>query len=126
MKVIRFQSINYKPASHEDPNDPGVYKKILVKRNAIQDGHLQMINWAKIPVGKSFAKHYHQDLQEVFIIISGMGHIVVDDQQAELKPGDVVVIDPHEKHSMKNTGEDLLEYIVIGVAVGQEGKTVVQ
>lgn len=48
-----------------------------------------MINWAKLPIGKSFAKHYHEDMEEVFILIEGKAEILVDDKKAIIKRGGV-------------------------------------
>lgn len=84
-----------------------------------------MINWATLPAGNSFAAHYHEDMQEVFIMISGEVQLIVDTTEAVLRPGDTVTIDPHEVHQMANRGTGDVEYLAIGIAGGEHGKTVV-
>jgi len=84
-----------------------------------------MINWATLPAGNSFAAHYHEDMQEVFIIISGEVQLIVDATEAVLRPGDTVTIDPREVHQMANRGAGDAEYLAIGIAGGEHGKTVV-
>lgn len=124
MKIIRGQELEFIAASHEDPNDPGVWKKVLVKRDDLINGRIQMINWARMEVGKSFARHYHEDMEEVFIILSGEVKIDVGGEVAELKGGDAVLIPVKTKHEMSNTGPDIVEYIALGVSATGKGATV--
>ena len=102
MRVIRGSEISFVPASHEDPQNPGVLKRILAKRDDLLDGRIQMINWASLPASSQFQSHYHEDMQEVFIILKGPVAMTVNDDVTELNAGDAIVIEPREIHSMKN------------------------
>lgn len=84
-----------------------------------------MINWAFLHVGKSFRSHYHEDMQEVFILIKGSALMTIDKEQEELQEGDTVVVPIGSTHSMENIGNNIVEYIVIGVSKGVRGKTIV-
>lgn len=125
MRVIRAEDRSYVPASHEDPTKPGVLKKVLATKDEIIDGKVQMINWAKLPVGTSFRLHYHEDMEETFIMIRGKARMRIADNTFELSKGDTAVVAPRELHEMLNSGEEDVEYIVIGVSTGENGKTVV-
>ncbi|MFA9289010.1 MAG: cupin domain-containing protein [Weeksellaceae bacterium] len=125
MKIIRNSDIEYQPASHEDPQDPGVLKKVLLRGTDFIKGEIQMINWSKLPVGKAFAQHYHESLQEVFVMLSGTARITVEHESAHLEKGDAVVIEPNEKHVMQNTSQEDVYYIALGIASDTNGKTVV-
>jgi len=124
MKVVRGSDLKFIPASHEDSKDPGVFKKILAMKEYIINGHVQMINWAKMPIGKSFASHYHEDMQEVFIIISGTAKIEVSNQIEQLNEGDAVIIPAKAVHKMTNIGLKDLDYLVVGISQELNGKTV--
>jgi mannose-6-phosphate isomerase-like protein (cupin superfamily) len=125
MKLILSNDKSYVPASHENPLSPGVWKKVLFQRDELQPGTLQMINWARLPAGQSFAAHYHEDLQEVFIILSGAARMEVAGETMVLGRGDTIAIDPREVHRMTNCGSDDVEYVVVGITGNQGGKTVV-
>jgi mannose-6-phosphate isomerase-like protein (cupin superfamily) len=125
MKIIRSNNIDFIPASHENPTSPGVLKRILLERQDLMEGRVQMINWALLPQGRSFARHYHEDMEEVFVIIHGNARITVDAQEAFLGPGDTVVIPAGSVHRMENTGRDDVEYIVVGISGTGQGKTIV-
>ena len=84
-----------------------------------------MINWARLPAGASFQAHYHEDMQEVFIIISGQAHIQVDQESAVLGSGDTVIIPARSVHIMRNTGGKDVEYIALGISSEGRGRTVV-
>ena len=125
MRIVRSEDIEYVPASHEDPNQPGVLKRVLATKNQILDGRPQMINWARLPIGSSFRLHYHEDMEESFIMVTGTAEMRVDGVSYRLAAGDMLVVSPGEKHDMENVGDDDVEYIVVGVSLGQGGKTIV-
>ena len=124
MKIVKGNDFEFVPASHEDPKDPGTYKKVMFGRDEFIEGHAQMINWARMPKGKSFNLHYHETLVEIFVMIKGTAEITVDDTTENIEVGDAVMIDIGEKHSMKNTSDGDVEYIVFGISTGADGRTV--
>lgn len=125
MRKISFDSIEYVPAGHEDPHNPGVLKKVLLQKTDLQTGRIQMVNWALLPSGNSFASHYHEDMQELFIVVRGTVETTVNDRTVALGPGDTIVVDPREVHRMVNRGSADAEYLAIGITREEGGKTVV-
>jgi len=125
MKIIRAGDKPFIPASHENPLAPGVWKKVLFQRDELQPGTVQMVNWARLPAGNSFAAHYHEDMQEIFIIVAGEAEMVVAGETVALGRGDTIAIDPREIHRMTNRGSQDVEYVVLGITGNQGGKTVV-
>lgn len=125
MKFIPFAAGEFVPASHEDPRAPGTLKKVLLKKDDLRAGRLQMVNWSLLAAGKQFARHYHEDMQEIFIGVAGEAEITVAGETFTMRRGDTVVIDSREIHQMRNPGPDDFEYLVAGVAGDANGKTVV-
>ncbi len=125
MQIVRGSQIEFVPASHENPADPGVLKRVLAKKNHLIDGRVQMVNWSRLPVGKSFQAHYHEDMQEVFIILNGSVHMTVTDMTCQLDAGDAILIDPREIHKMTNACDEVVNYIVFGISTEKGGQTVV-
>ena len=125
MKTSYAGEHEFVPASHENPLDPGVWKKVLFPKADLQAGVVQMVNWARLGSGKQFAAHYHEDMQEIFIILQGEAHLKVGTQTVILRCGDAVRIDPHEVHAMSNPGAEDVEYVVVGISSGVGGRTVV-
>jgi mannose-6-phosphate isomerase-like protein (cupin superfamily) len=131
MKVIRSADKTYVPASHENPLAPGVWKKVLFARDelqpgaVLQSGNVQMINWARLPAGSNFAAHYHEDMQEVFIIVAGEAEMAVSGETMVLGRGDAIAIDAREVHVMSNRGSVDVEYVVVGITGNRGGKTII-
>ena len=125
MKTITSATLPFVPAAHENPLSPGVLKKVLLEKADLQPGRIQMVNWASLAVGRQFARHYHEDMQEIFIIVQGEAEITVGTETVTLHRGDAVVIDPREVHQMQNAGTEVVEYLAIGITSQAGGKTVV-
>ena len=125
MKIIRATDIETQPASHEDPGAPAVLKKVMLRNRDLIAGNVQMINWSTLLPGKTFRRHLHDNMEEVFIIVKGRARIMVDDEEAEISDGDVVVIPVGSVHTMENLGQDNVDFISLGIAPGKRGKTIV-
>jgi len=84
-----------------------------------------MINWVKLLPGKTFRAHYHEDMNELYIILSGTVLITVGKDTAKLTKGDAVYIPQKHVHTMKNVTKKTVQYIALGIATGNKGRTVV-
>ena len=124
MILKRLNNIPIEAASHENPVNPGVFKQVLIQKNEAPEGKVQMINWATLPRGKHFTSHYHEDMEEIFIIIGGKVIMRVGNETFELKKGDLISVPQLASHEMWNKSETPATYIVIGVSLGKGGKTV--
>ena len=125
MKMYRLPLLDWVPASHEDQQAPSVWKKVLLQKADLIDGRMQMVNWCRMEPEKAFQAHYHEDMEEIFIILKGQAKILVNGEEAEMGEGEAVIILPREIHQMKNAGEEDLEYLAVGISQGTGGKTVV-
>jgi mannose-6-phosphate isomerase-like protein (cupin superfamily) len=125
MKIVRSGEFKFVPASHEDPNAPSAFKKILLRENDFVEGNIETVNTALLPLGKAFTPHYHTDRQEVFIMTRGNAKIAVDEEEATLGEGDTVVVPVGSVHGMENIGTEDVEFIVIAVSMGTNSTTVV-
>lgn len=125
MKYIPSNASNFVPASHEDPKNPGVLKRVIATAADLHAGQVPMLNWSKLAAGNSFQPHYHEDMQEIFVLLSGQVTMKIGDETVSMSPGDTVIIEPAEIHQMTNTTDETAEYLVFGIASGKGGKTVV-
>lgn len=125
MKIVRLAEIERVPAAHEDPADPGVLKQVLLRRDDLVSGRIQMINWSTLLPSKSFRAHYHEAMDEVFIILDGEVEITVGKEKEKLGKGDAVVIPEASVHVMTNLTNREVHYIAIGTARDRGGKTIV-
>jgi mannose-6-phosphate isomerase-like protein (cupin superfamily) len=66
-----------------------------------------------IPPGRASLKHYHPAAEESYSILSGSARMEMDGENAQLGPGDSVVIVPPQVHQIFNAGEDDLVMLVV-------------
>jgi mannose-6-phosphate isomerase-like protein (cupin superfamily) len=124
MKIFRLKDMEWIPASHESPQSPSVWKKVLLQKADLLEGRVQMVNWCRMEPGKAFRAHYHEDMEEVFLILKGLAKILVNGKEAGMAEGEAVVIPLREVHEMENVGGEDLEYLAVGISQGKGGETV--
>lgn len=69
-------------------------------------------SWGIIDPYQSTEPHSH-DESETFYIAIGQGLMIIDEEQSDVKVGDVVFIPPNSIHQLKNTSETELRFIAI-------------
>jgi mannose-6-phosphate isomerase-like protein (cupin superfamily) len=74
-----------------------------------------------LPPGTSTGPHLHQEVAEVYYVMSGQGAVTVrsegsSSEVAAIRTGDAIPIQLKEVHSFENTGSEPLEFMIIGVS----------
>jgi mannose-6-phosphate isomerase-like protein (cupin superfamily) len=101
MAVLAEQAVSHNP---------------LVKKRQVlatgPSGQLVNLSQARFPPGEMAPAHVHTGMTEVFMVQQGQGEIVIDDQVYPFTPGMVAVIEPGQRHEIRNPGgsELLLTY----------------
>jgi mannose-6-phosphate isomerase-like protein (cupin superfamily) len=68
----------------------------------------QSLAEATVPPGGETAEHYHRSSEEIYLFLSGMGTMRLDDEEAPVRAGDCVVIAPGTVHKLRNPGTEPL------------------
>jgi mannose-6-phosphate isomerase-like protein (cupin superfamily) len=74
------------------------------------------------PGGPTLTTHYHNEVTEAFYFIEGNGKILIDDVAYEVGPGDLVYVEPKERHALINDGEKNLKCFFIKCPYKPEDK----
>ena len=61
--------------------------------------------------------HYHEGVEQIWIILGGVGIARVGDEEREVREGDAIYLPPQVPHTMKNTGTYPLRFLAIGAKV---------
>jgi uncharacterized cupin superfamily protein len=70
------------------------------------------VEWARIPVGGVSGEHTHTRTEEVYVILSGTGEILLDGTPYAVGPGSVVLTGLGTTHGLRNTGDTPLSWLV--------------
>jgi mannose-6-phosphate isomerase-like protein (cupin superfamily) len=57
--------------------------------------------------------HYHENAEDVYIVLAGTGVIRIEDEERVVGPDQVMFIPPGVRHSVSNPGPGLLKLIEI-------------
>jgi mannose-6-phosphate isomerase-like protein (cupin superfamily) len=60
------------------------------------------------PGDKPRGPHLHDGFEECIYVLKGTGVTVAESGELPIKPGDIVLIPPNEKHMTRNTGRESL------------------
>ena len=67
-------------------------------------GYLELANEFEVPIGGEVFPHSHPT-HEFYYVIEGTGTMVIDGDEREVAPRDLVHIPPDAIHSLKHTGQ---------------------
>ncbi|HEX7035602.1 MAG TPA: cupin domain-containing protein [Pseudomonadales bacterium] len=98
----------------------GADRPILTRRvlEAADSKALNFIDLTIVPPGSYIGEHTHtDDNEEIYVIVSGHGMMLADEERFEVGAGDVVVNRPGGTHALWNTGPAELRLVVIEVPV---------
>lgn len=57
-------------------------------------------------------RHLHSTMFEIYLIAKGISTIIIGDKEIILKPGDMMVVEPGEVHTFKNSSDDYLHFVI--------------
>jgi mannose-6-phosphate isomerase-like protein (cupin superfamily) len=64
----------------------------------------QSLAEATIEPGAATTAHYHRLTEELYLVVEGLGRVVVDGEEREIAEGDCVLIAPGATHKLFNIG----------------------
>lgn len=70
-----------------------------------------------LDVGKALEPHEHEQEEQLFFIISGVGEMTVGDEKQIVREGDGIYLPPRIPHTMKNIGTFPLRFIAVGAEI---------
>jgi mannose-6-phosphate isomerase-like protein (cupin superfamily) len=69
------------------------------------------VTWVECQPGSQQALHRHLTHEQVYVIISGRGQMLVGGEEREVRERTLVFIPPGAEHAIRNDGPELLVYL---------------
>ena len=83
--------------------------KLLVSADRVPSGGL-VTGVAEIAPGGVLLRHHHEP-EETYYVVSGRGHVEIEDARTEVGPGTAVFIPPEARHALHCTGAEPLVFV---------------
>src|SRR5262245_37237968 len=61
------------------------------------------VTWLEVPGETDQALHFHEEAEQVYIVVSGRGTMTVAGDKQEIGEGDLVLVPPATDHSIANS-----------------------
>ncbi len=75
-----------------------------------------------VPPGSHIPPHSHRTSVEVYVVTRGNCDLIVNGARHEMRPGDVILMEPGDVHALTNHGNEMFELLVFKTNAG-EGDT---
>jgi quercetin dioxygenase-like cupin family protein len=108
-----------KPADKEWQEREGYSKKIFLDDKEL-DFPGALVQEIKIEAGETAANHHHEKQTEVFFFLNSVGHFVVDGKKIVPEKGDVLVIEPGDRHEVVNKSDEDYLYMAFKLNYDQD------
>jgi mannose-6-phosphate isomerase-like protein (cupin superfamily) len=66
-----------------------------------------------LPPGRAVTPHHHNQIEEIYYILSGHGRMTVGDEKREVGAGDAVYVPRGHRHSLENTGAEPIRLLLV-------------
>ena len=83
------------------------------------------VDHAVLSRDSSLGRHYHEHMEEIFVVFSGAGHMTIGDHTARIGPGDITLQRHAEGHGLLNPCEEDLDFARVAVAAEGEAFTTI-
>ena len=110
--MIKFKEHLKNDVEHNQNGDIKLYLSDLTEFDIINP-KLRTFSLARLKVGESVELHKHEGECEYYYIISGKGIYNDNGICVDVFPGTVTFTPSGESHGIKNTGDEMLEFIAL-------------
>jgi mannose-6-phosphate isomerase-like protein (cupin superfamily) len=98
---------------------PGYRKCVLLSDQELaSEGSLVQV--VVIPPKSAIGDHYHETSREFYYVMAGESTLVINGRRARLRPGDMLLTEPGDVHSLQNEGSQEFKLLVFKTNAEQE------
>jgi mannose-6-phosphate isomerase-like protein (cupin superfamily) len=85
---------------------------ILMDAGELGSRHMT-VTWIEVPPGVEQDLHSHEEAEQVYVVVVGVGELSAAGETERLEPGDLAVISPATDHVVANGGEGTLALVSV-------------
>jgi mannose-6-phosphate isomerase-like protein (cupin superfamily) len=85
---------------------------ILMDAGELGSRHMT-VTWIEVPPGAEQELHSHEEAEQVYVVVAGVGELSATGDTERLEPGDLALIPPASDHVVANHGEETLALVSV-------------
>lgn len=97
----------------------GYSKKVFLDENDLNHPGF-LVQTIKIKAHEKVASHFHKKQTEVFYFLNENGYFVVNNEKIIPKIGDIIVIEPNDKHTVVNNSNADFLYVAFKINYNED------
>jgi len=109
MKLVSLNQIEKDSVDHA----PGIIRQVLLGEELLP-GSVRLSH-AIIYPGQAVEAHRHENLCEVFYLLSGNGLLIVDGNETLIRQGNCFMVEAGEEHALLNNGGEAMCLLYFGL-----------
>jgi len=90
----------------------GARFRVLLPREKSESTEIIEESW---PPGSEAPLNVHAEMEQLYFVLSGHAHVIIDNENGELEAGDIALIPRGAHHMVKNVGEEDLRYLCFDI-----------
>lgn len=94
--------------------------KVLISPSLQKEAEGICVGMTILPPGQTSSSHSHATETETWVILSGMGEVVVGEERTAVEPETAVLIPPGYSHQLVNSGAEPLRVLWLYTPPGPE------
>jgi mannose-6-phosphate isomerase-like protein (cupin superfamily) len=109
-RIVATDASKYRPLTAVHAGAGNMAFAALLNRGAIGP-HFNFLHRGEIPAGSGIGHHFHNTVEEMFVILNGEGQFTVNGRTSKLQGPAAVVCRAGDSHALLNSGGETLQWM---------------
>ena len=83
---------------------------------------IDFVDYTIIPAGSTIGLHQHTGNEELYLIVSGVAVVTVEQEERQLTRGSIGIVRSGQSHKLRNGGDSPVAMFVVQVSLTERGK----
>lgn len=90
-------------------------RKVFASQEHLKSNHFEAMTHGYMPAGKCYDWHEHKDIEEIMVVLEGVGNVYDEDGKYKYAPGDVFIFPANTQHKIDNPTKTENEILFVRV-----------
>ena len=107
---MKFSKQNIKDIPIEVAHGGAGSRQLLVTPDKLTSSYFEAFTKGFLEAGKIFDWHEHKDIDEIYVVLKGIGKFHCGNEVVNYQVGDIITIPANTKHKIEALGNETNEY----------------